>query len=285
MNLGAHMSAAGGVDKALERGKSIEINVVQLFTKNQRQWAAPPLKAENVDSFRSQASSFYSIFSHTSYLINMASPRNELYEKSIASMADELKRALELGIKMVVLHPGAHMESGITQGIERITRGIISSYELAGVESLEKVRILLETTAGQGTTIGSKFEELRDILDLLQGFDITASICLDTCHIFAAGYDISRAEVYDNTMTLLNELVGLDQVRVIHLNDSQGELGSRRDRHQHIGSGRIGLEGFRLIVNDRRFRKIPMCLETPKGPDMKEDLQNLALLRSLKESR
>lgn len=285
MNIGAHMSAAGGVDKALERGKSIGIDVVQLFTKNQRQWAAPPLKAENVDSFRSQASSFYSIFSHTSYLINLASPQNELYEKSITSMADELKRALELGIKMVVLHPGAHIGSGIPQGTERIARGIISSYELAGVEALEKVRILLETTAGQGSTIGSKFEELRDILDLLQGFDIPVSICLDTCHIFAAGYDISRAEVYEKTITLLSERVGLDQVRVIHLNDSQGELGSRRDRHQHIGRGKIGVEGFRLIVNDRRFRKIPMCLETPKGPDMKEDLENLALLRSLKESR
>lgn len=285
MNIGAHMSAAGGVDKALERGKSIDIDVVQLFTKNQRQWAAPPLKAENVDSFRNQASSFYSIFSHTSYLINLASPQNELYEKSITSMADELKRALELGIKMVVLHPGAHMGSGIPQGIERIARGIISSYELAGVEASEKVRILLETTAGQGSTIGSKFEELHDILDLLQGFDISVSICLDTCHIFAAGYDISRAEVYEKTITLLNERVGLDQVRVIHLNDSQGELGSGRDRHQHIGSGKIGVEGFRLIVNDRRFREIPMCLETPKGPDMKEDLENLGLLRSLKESR
>jgi len=282
MNLGAHMSAAGGVDKALERGKSIGIDVVQLFTKNQRQWAAPPLKAENVASFRSQSLSFYSIFSHTSYLINLASPQNELYEKSITSMADELNRALELGIKMVVLHPGAHVGSGVPQGIERIARGIISSYELAGVDAAEKVRVLLETTAGQGSTIGSKFEELRDILDLLQGFAIPVSICLDTCHIFAAGYDISRAEGYENTITLLNERVGLDQVRVIHLNDSQGELGSRRDRHQHIGSGKIGVEGFRLIVNDHRFRKIPMCLETPKGPDMKEDLQNLALLRSLK---
>ncbi|MQY77351.1 MAG: TIM barrel protein [Spirochaeta sp.] len=135
MYIGAHMSAAGGVDKALERGKSIEIDVVQLFTKNQRQWASLPLKAENVDSFRSQASSFYSIFSHTSYLINLASPQNELYKKSITSMADELKRALELGIKMVVLHPGAHVGSGISQGIERIATGIISSYELAGVEA------------------------------------------------------------------------------------------------------------------------------------------------------
>lgn len=285
MYLGAHMSAAGGVDKALERGKSIDIDVVQLFTKNQRQWAAPPLTGEIVRSFKSQASSFYSIFSHSSYLINLASLQDELYKKSIASMAEELKRALELGIKMVVLHPGAHTGSGVSPGIERIARGIISSYELAGVEASEKVRILLETTAGQGSVIGSKFEELRDILDLLQGSDIPVSICLDTCHIFAAGYDISRAEVYENTITLLSERVGLDQVRVIHLNDSQGELGSRKDRHQHIGKGKIGVEGFRLIVNDRRFRKIPMCLETPKGPDMKEDLENLALLRSLKSCR
>lgn len=282
MYLGAHMSAAGGVDKALERGKSIDINVVQLFTKNQRQWAAPPLNREIVRSFQSLTSSFYSIFSHSSYLINLASPQDELYKKSIASMAEELKRALELGIKMVVLHPGAHTGSGVSPGIERIARGIISSYELAGVEASEKVRILLETTAGQGSVIGSKFEELRDILDLLQGSDIPVSICLDTCHIFAAGYDISRAEVYENTITLLSERIGLDQVRVIHLNDSQGELGSKKDRHQHIGKGKIGVEGFRLIVNDRRFRKIPMCLETPKGPDMKEDLENLALLRSLK---
>ncbi len=278
MNLGAHMSIAGGVHRALERGLSAGCNVVQIFTKNQTRWSSPPLKDEDVEKFLKLKLKFFSVFAHASYLINLASPDNELYLKSVNNLTEELRRCQALGINMIILHPGFHKGSGEKEGIRRIARGIKDVYNHA---VLDDVEILLETTSGQGTALGSRFEHLRDIIaDLPDDYKIGA--CLDTCHIFSAGYDIRDESSYSRTWIEFDLKIGLSRLKAIHLNDSKKDLGSARDRHEHIGKGKIGLSGFRLLVTDARFRLVPMSLETPKGPDLKEDRINLSVLRSLR---
>ncbi|BCL62798.1 putative endonuclease 4 [Desulfomarina profundi] len=214
--------------------------------------------------------------SHASYLINFATAKEELLEKSVNAFILELQRCQRLGIEQVVLHPGSHGGDGVETGLERVVAGLDRAMDESGTE----VGVLLETTAGQGTGLGRSFEELAFILDNSKNKK-RLGVCVDTCHIFAAGYDLRTKKSYNETIAKLENIVGLSRVKFFHLNDSKKELGSRVDRHEHIGRGAIGLEGFANLLNDTRFKTIPMTLETPKGENLQEDIENLATLRSL----
>lgn len=282
MNLGAHISAAGGLHQAFARGALAGCQTIQIFSKNERQWQAKPLTEEAIAQFKAEAARAQprAMMVHASYLINLASPDDELWERSIAACDDELARCQQLGIPYLVLHPGAHTGSGAEAGLGRVAEALDRLFA-AGVGG--DVQLLLETTAGQGTCLGGMLEELARILATLR-YPERAAVCADTCHLFAAGYDLATAEGYAATFDRLIELVGLDRVKAFHLNDSRGTLGSHLDRHEHIGDGQIGLEGFRLLMNDARFCDAPMVLETPKGKDGAEDIRNLATLRSLRNA-
>ncbi len=280
MNLGAHISAAGGLHQAFARGESAGCHTLQIFSKNERQWRSKPLTEESIAQFKAEAarSGLGPVMVHGSYLINLGSPADELWERSIEACADELDRCDQLGIPFLVLHPGAHTGSGTDAGLKRIAAALDGIFEAGHGRN---VKLLLETTAGQGTCLGGTLEELAQLLDLLHHPE-RAAVCADTCHLFAAGYDLSAPEGYTSTFDRLIELVGLDQIKAFHLNDSKGALGSHLDRHEAIGDGQIGLEGFRHLINDPRFYGLPMILETPKGKDEEEDIRNLATLRSLR---
>ena len=287
MNLGAHMSIAGGVHLALERGKEAGCGVVQIFTRNQTRWSSPPLRPPDVERFLALKPSFRAVFAHSSYLLNLAGPDPLLHARSVEGLAEELRRCAALGLELLVLHPGSHLGTGVEAGSERAAAGVAEAAKRAGEETgRAPARILLEATSGQGNVLGRSFEELRALLERLDGRGVAAGVCLDTCHLFAAGYPLHEAEGFARTLAELERLVGARRVHAIHLNDSIGELGSHRDRHTHIGEGRIGLEGFRLFLNEPCFRETPMCLETPKGEDphsaLAEDRRNLAVLRSLR---
>lgn len=279
MNLGAHMSIAGGIDRALDRGKKSECSVVQIFTKNQSQWAARPLDDVEIERFRSLKQKFFSVFAHSSYLINLASPDTILSAKSIRALADELKRCSTLEIGKLVVHPGSYITGNETDGVHRIAASIKKVFDIF---TEGNVAILLETTAGQGTSLGYRFEHLRDILAETEQYSELLGICIDTCHIFAAGYNFSTPSLYNELKKHFISTVGLSKLGAIHINDSKKGLGSRIDRHEHIGKGMIGLESFRNILTDPDLRNIPMCLETPKGKDMEEDRTNLSVLRELR---
>ena len=275
--LGAHMSIAGGVDQAIWRGKSIGCETIQIFTKSARQWRAKPLTAEEVSRFKRarEESGISPVFAHTSYLINLGSPDRTLWLKSVASFLEEMERCAALGLPYLVTHPGANAEE--EEGLDRI--------RLALDEILERtegsgVMILLETTAGQGGTLGHCFEHLARLIKKSR-YPERLGICYDTCHTFVAGYDIRTPEALTATFKVFDKIIGLDRLKAIHLNDSRGDLGSRIDRHEHIGKGKLGLEAFRLLLNEPRFQELPMVLETPKGPEMEEDVENLRVLRSL----
>lgn len=276
---GAHMSISGGVSKSFARGESVGLDAMQIFAKNERQWTAKPISAEEVAAFQAeqQRTGIHPVIVHDSYLINLAAPADDLREKSIAAFADELERCAQLKIPYLVTHPGAHTGIGEEAGLVRVADAI-SRLLAEGVGGT--TMILLETTAGQGTALGYRFEHLARLFELIPYHD-RLGVCVDTCHIFAAGYDIRDPDTYDATFAELDRLVGLERVKCFHLNDSQKDLGSRVDRHAHIGQGCIGTEAFRLLVNDPRFARLPMIIETPKGEDMAEDRMNLALLRSL----
>ena len=281
MLLGAHMSVAGGVSKAFERAASIDINTMQVFTKNQNRWQQKPTPQKEIDRwFELQAQTGIGpVVSHAAYLINLGSPDDALWEKSADALADELTRAEELGILGVVLHPGAHMSASEAAGIARIAAGLDRAHAATrGYKTLT----LIENTAGQGSVLGYTFEQLRA---MLEGVAEPARIgfCLDTCHAFAAGYDIRTPETYAETMAAFDQLLGLERLKCFHLNDSKKGLGSRVDRHDHIGSGLLGLAAFGFILNDARFAEVPMILETPKSEDMHEDVENLTVLRGLIE--
>lgn len=300
VNLGAHMSIAGGVYRALERGREAGCSVVQVFTRNQTRWDAPPLHPQAIERFLRLRPSFYAVFAHSSYLINLASPDRRLYRRSVLGLAEELRRCRALRLEMLVLHPGFHLGAGVQAGLRRAARGLEEAFRRAEETTpggsrppaAEKwisagsgprpVRILLEGTSGQGSALGGRLEELRGLLDRLDERGVPAGICLDTCHLHAAGYPLGEPAGFGETLDRLEKTIGLRRVGAFHLNDSRGELGSRLDRHEHIGCGRIGLEGFRLLLGDPRLRTIPMCLETPKGKGLEEDIRNLAILRSLR---
>ncbi len=278
---GAHMSIAGGFDKALERGEKIDCRTIQIFTKNSNQWKAKEITDEDLCRFHSFYGKFhiFPVVAHDSYLINLASPDPVLHRKSMESFFHEMERCEKLRIPYLVFHPGAHVGSGEKAGLKKIAQSI--NVLLKRGKGF-KVSLLLETTAGQGTTLGYKFEHLADIIKMVRQKK-SIGVCVDTCHIFAAGYDITTQKGYKKTFETFNKVIGLDKLKVFHLNDSKKELGSRVDRHEHIGKGFLGLKPFEFLVNDRRFTNIPKILETPKGPDLKEDVENLRVLKGLME--
>ncbi|SDP37948.1 deoxyribonuclease IV [Desulforhopalus singaporensis] len=276
--LGAHESVAGGLYKAFDRIKKVGGESLQIFTRNQRQWNPAPLTQEEIDLYKRAhvKSGAIPVASHASYLVNLATAKKELLEKSINSMVLELERCDQLGIPFVVMHPGSHGGDGEQAGLERVVAGIDSCFARISTG----VKLLVETTAGQGTGLGRTFAELGYILKNSK-FPQCLGVCVDTCHIFAAGYEIRTEEGYQNTMDELDREVGLENVHFFHVNDSKKELGSRVDRHEHIGRGEIGVAGFANLLSDPRFASIPMTLETPKSESLAEDIENLATLRSL----
>jgi len=276
--LGAHESVAGGIHLAFDRIKEAGGDALQIFTRNQRQWNPAPVTEEERKLFADawQESANMPVASHASYLVNLASGKPDLVKKSIAAFADELKRSALLNIPFVVMHPGSHGGDGVDTGIERFIKNLDLALELAD----NQVMVLLETTAGQGTGLGSRFEEIAAIIEGSK-YQEKLGVCVDTCHIFAAGYDIRSPESYQETMAEFDRLVGIERIKFFHLNDSKKGLECKVDRHEHIGKGEIGLEGFRNLLNDPRFADHPMTLETPKGKDLQEDRDNLATLRSL----
>jgi len=280
MPLGAHMSITGGLDKSVARGSSIGCETIQIFTKSNQQWRAKPLEVEDVARFQAAraASGITPIIAHAAYLINLAAPDDDAWDKSLESFIMEVERCATLQLPFIVVHPGAHGGAGEDAGLSRITRALDECFTR---HQDERVTVLLETTAGQGSSVGSKFEHLAEIMERCL-YPERLGICLDTCHAFAAGYDLRTPESYEQTIASLDHLVGLEHLKAIHLNDSLGDLGGHLDRHAHIGMGKLGLEAFRLLLNDPRLKHLPMVLETPKGPDMKEDVANLITLRNLR---
>ena len=277
MNLGAHMSIAGGLHLACERGRDSGCDVIQMFVKNERQWKGRELEEEAVAEFKAaqKANRIRTAFAHDTYLINMASPVEDLWKKSLDAFVDELERCEALGLAYLVTHPGSPGDAGEAVGIENMRRALNEAHRRT---KGYKVRVLLETTAGQGATVGRTFEQMKAILDGVQEAD-RIGLCLDTCHVFAAGYDISTREGYEKTMDAFDRAVGLKKIEAFHVNDSKKGLGCRVDRHEHIGKGAIGLEAFRCLMRDPRFRDVPKVIETPKENNM--DPVNLKILREL----
>jgi deoxyribonuclease IV len=283
--LGAHQSIAGGYYKAVEIAAECGCQCVQIFTKNNNQWRAKPITDDDAEKFQAALKrlNITHPLSHDSYLINLAAPDDELWRKSVEAFAVELLRAEKLGIPAVVTHPGAFTSSSEEAGLKRIIAALDEVHDKVGNLN---VCTLLENTAGQGSTLGRTFEQLATIIDGVKAPERVA-VCIDTCHLFAAGYPFSTPADYHATMDKLDKIVGLKLIKAFHLNDSKKELGSRVDRHEHIAQGKIGLEGFRLLVNDPRFAEIPMYLETPKENEEGEfdglrlDSLNLQTLRGL----
>lgn len=277
--LGAHMSIAGGLHLAFARIQQVQGEALQIFTRNQRQWRTPPLTEKMAALFRQhwQQSGCIPVAAHDSYLINLAGSDALTVAKSLHAFTYEIKSAAALGIPFLVTHPGSHMDQGVEVGLKRFVRNLDRAITLSETPT---VKVLIETTAGQGTNLGSSFEEIAFILGRSEYAD-RLGVCFDTSHSFAAGYDIRTAETYEATFSHFHKIIGLEHLKFFHINDSKKPLGSRVDRHQHIGKGEIGLEGFRLLLNDHRFQHHPMVLETPKGKDLKEDKRNLKVLRSL----
>ena len=278
---GAHMSIAGGCHNALLAAQKYGCDTVQLFTKSNSQWAARELTEEDVRTFRQtlRKTRLCQPMAHDCYLINLASPDDKLFRKSIEAFVIEVQRAERLGVRYLVTHPGACLDAGEDFGLIRVAQALDEAHaRCPGV----RVQVLLETTAGQGTSLGHRFEHLARILSLVKEPD-RLGVCLDTCHVFAAGYSLAPQKEYRATMRAFDKVIGLSRLRAFHVNDSRKPQGSRVDRHAHIGQGELGLEPFRLLVNDRRFRNRPMVLETPKedldGKDM--DAVNLGILREL----
>jgi deoxyribonuclease IV len=279
--LGAHQSIAGGYYKAAELGVETGCQVIQVFTKNTNQWRGKPITPEEAAHFQHSlaAARIACPLAHDSYLINLASPEKTLWKKSIDALVDEVQRAAALGIAWVVCHPGAFTTTSEAEGLKRIVAALDTVLGQAGDKS---TGILLENTAGQGTTLGWRFEHLAEILAGVKD-NGRLGVCFDTCHAFAAGYKISTQSDYRATMKQFDKVVGLDQIRAFHLNDSVKDCGSRVDRHAHIGLGKIGRDAFGWLLRDRRFRAVPMVLETPKGKENGEDCDiiNLRKLREL----
>lgn len=276
------MSIAGGVSQALRRGEEVGCDVIQLFTKNAHQWCAKPLVPDAIEAFRRarHETGVRPVAAHDSYLINLASPDEGLYKRSQEALWEEVGRAEALELPYLVIHPGSHRGGGEEEGFYRIARAInLIHYQGPAM----KVQILLETTAGQGATVGGRFEHFARIIEQIEG-NARVGICLDTSHCFAAGYAIGTPEGYEATMEEFDRIIGLDRLKLIHLNDSKAALGTRVDRHEQIGQGHIGLEPFRLFLQDRRLAHLPFILETPKGkaPNGEDwDRVNLTILRGL----
>ncbi|MBI3249906.1 MAG: deoxyribonuclease IV [Deltaproteobacteria bacterium] len=277
--LGSHMSIAGGVDKALLQGKEVGCDTIQIFTKSSRQWASKPLSEEEIGHFHAakQSTGITTVVAHDSYLYNFAAPDDALRKKSINGLIDEMHRCEVLGIPYLIAHPGAHVGTGEAAGIATIARSIDEMHRAcAGFTT----KLALEITAGQGSNLGYRFQQVQQMIDATQAPE-RLRVCFDTEHAFAAGYDLRTKDGYDRTFAEFDETIGLDVLVAFHINDAKKDLGCRVDRHEHIGQGFLGLDAFRLLMNDRRFWGLPMCLETPKSADCHEDRDNLATLRGL----
>jgi deoxyribonuclease IV len=277
--LGAHMSIAGGVNMAIERARAIDCTAMQMFVKNNMQWLARPLERGEIRAFleHRQRGELLSVFAHSNYLINLAATNGQFHANSIRSLCEELVRADQLELPFLVLHPGAHLGAGEEAGLEKIIASIDRVFR--NIRKV-KTKIALETTAGQGSCLGAKFEHLAYIIKNVREPE-RLCVCIDTAHLFAAGYDIGNKSGVRKTFREFDRIIGMDGLASIHVNDSKTVRGSRVDRHEHIGKGRIGLDAFRFIMRDRRFRNIPKVLETPKGKDLREDVMNLRTLRGL----
>jgi len=281
--LGAHISTRGGLATVFERAREVDAFAIAMFSKNSNQWKCNALSNQELDAFATARSSMPAapLLIHTSYLINLATTGLEFLTKSIIGMTEELLRAEELGSHAIVHHPGAHLGEGVEGGIDQIARALDAIY--SAIPDCNTIT-LLETSAGQGSCLGCSFEELGQIIQRMDHKD-KVGVCFDTCHVFAAGYDIRTSSGYEQTIEELDRFVGLDRVGAFHLNDSKRELGSRVDRHEHIGDGHIGLDAFGFLLNDQRFEEVPKVLETPKPEEHESDRRNLRLLRSLVSSR
>lgn len=276
------MSIAGGVQHALEEAARLRCDTLQIFVKNQRQWAAPPLDTEELRAWEALRADGVGgpVLAHATYLINLASPDRVLLARSQGALADELRRCQQLGVTGLVVHPGAATDGRVIAGLRRVARSINRVYEL---NPRLRVRLLLETTAGQGSSLGHTFEQLAEIIAAV-GEPARVGVCVDSCHVFAAGHDIRAVAGYRALRSAAERSVGLDRICAWHLNDSQGACGARLDRHAHIGRGQIGLAGFRNVLSDPQFFDVPMILETPKGVDesgREYDRINLRRLRTL----
>lgn len=276
MRLGAHVSIAGGMDRAPARAAELDFGTFQVFTKSNQQWRARPLSDAEIEEFRRRCAEdeLTPVVGHSAYLLNLASGDPELWQRSCDSCRTELERSARLGLDGLVIHPGAHGGDGESVGLDRIARAIERIYR-----RLDAPPLLLETTAGQGTSIGHRLEHLAWLLERFT--PEVAGVCLDSCHLHAAGYPLGDPDSVRRTLDAVGRVVGWERVRAIHLNDSVKEAGSRRDRHAGIGDGTIGESGFRALLSDRRVRELPGILETPKGEDNELDRRNLARLRAL----
>jgi deoxyribonuclease-4 len=274
------MSIGGGAHTAIARARSIKCTAMQIFVKNNMQWFARPLERGEISAFldHAQRAELHSVFAHANYLINLAATNPQFHANSLRSLSEELVRADQLELPFLVLHPGAHLGAGEQAGLARIIESIDRVF--AGLPKKTKTRLALETTAGQGSCLGHRFEHLAQIIGNVREPE-RLCVCLDTAHVFAAGYDLATDKSTKRMFAEFDRIVGLERLVALHLNDSKTARGSRVDRHQHIGKGQIGLEAFRCIMRDRRFRKIPKVLETPKGKELKEDMVNMRTLRAL----
>ncbi len=275
------MPISGGMEKALFEGKRVGCEVIQIFTHNTNTWHMKPISSEQLELFENakKETKVIPISVHVGYLINLASPEDRIWKRSVNALKKEIQRAELLGIPYVVMHPGAHKGAGEENGIRKIAEGLKEVIS----DSSQNTKILLETTAGQGTSIGYRFEHLAEIMEKV-GIPERIGICLDTCHIFSAGYDFRTEEQYEALIKELEKLIGIDYVFLIHMNDSKKECGSRVDRHMHIGKGKIGEKGLSYFLKDNRFKEIPFIIETPKGKDEKGidyDIINLQKLRQI----
>lgn len=277
--LGAHVSIAGGLPNAVENGTALDCEAIQIFSKNQRQWRVPPLEDDEAEAFRSafDASPLQAAMIHDSYLINLGDHEKGGLQKSRDGFVVEMERAQRLGIPLLVFHPGAHKGKGEESGLKRIVESLEHCMDVADAPD---VLLLVENTAGQGTTLGYRFEQLRAIREGVSEPD-RVGFCLDTCHLFAAGYDLADETGYEAVIDQVEAVLGLDTVRAFHLNDSKRELSSRVDRHEHIGQGEIGERAFRRLMNDDRFADVPMVLETPG--DASDYKRNLELLKEFRD--
>jgi len=276
MKFGFHISIRGSIDRAVDRALEIGCDTFQLFTRNPRSWGFTPLDDGEIEAFREKLrrSHLEPVFSHMPYILNLASPEREVYRKSIESLKEEIRRCEVLGIGYIVTHLGSHKGAGVERGI----RGVAKAVERALRETEGDVMILLENGSGAGSQVGSRFWEVGEMLRLID--DDRVAVCLDTCHAFAAGYELRTPEGLEETLTEFDEAIGLENLILLHLNDSVGELGSGVDHHEHIGLGEIGEEGFRLILNDKRLRKLPIIMETPID-ERRTDQENLRKVKEL----
>jgi deoxyribonuclease-4 len=277
--LGAHMSISGGLHLAIDRAVAAGCGVLQIFTRNSNQWKGKTVSEADTALFKEKfaASGLREVISHDIYLINLAAPPGETRDKSLAAFRDELETCARLGIAKVVMHPGSHLADSPQDGLERV---IAAFDQLFSEVPQFEGRVLIETTAGQGSNLGRTFEELATIIKGSR-FPDNFGVCFDTCHTFAAGYDTATAEGYADTMEQFDRIIGLERLDCFHFNDSKKGLGSRVDRHEHIGLGTLGLNPFRFILNDQRFAAVPKILETPKGDNDEMDGVNLGILRGL----